>query len=41
MIIKAIKFRKDGCYGQPFAFGGEDNKNEEKLAAIKEFANNL
>ena len=24
MIIKAITFRKDGFYGQPFAFGGED-----------------
>ena len=24
MIIKAVKFRKDGFYTQPFAFGGED-----------------
>ena len=24
MTIKAITFRKDGFYGQPFAFGGED-----------------
>ena len=24
MIIKAVKFRKDGFYSQPFAFGGED-----------------
>ncbi len=24
MIIQAVKFRKDGFYGQPFAFGGED-----------------
>ena len=24
MEIKAVKFRKDGFYGQPFAFGGED-----------------
>lgn len=24
MIIKAIKFRKDGFYTQPFAFGGEE-----------------
>ena len=23
MIIKAVKFRKDGFYTQPFAFGGE------------------
>lgn len=23
MTIKAIKFRKDGFYTQPFAFGGE------------------
>ena len=24
MEIKAVKFRKDGFYSQPFAFGGED-----------------
>ena len=24
MIIEAVKFRKDGFYGQPFAFGGEE-----------------
>ena len=24
MIIKAVKFRKDGFYSQPFAFGGKD-----------------
>ena len=24
MKIKAVKFRKDGFYGQPFAFGGEE-----------------
>ena len=24
MVIKAIRFRKDGFYSQPFAFGGED-----------------
>jgi len=24
MVIKAVKFRKDGFYGQPFAFGGEE-----------------
>lgn len=24
MLIKAIKFRKDGFYSQPFAFGGEE-----------------
>lgn len=24
MIIKAVKFRKDGFYTQPFAFGGEE-----------------
>ena len=24
MEIKAVKFRRDGFYGQPFAFGGED-----------------
>ncbi len=24
MTIKAVKFRKDGFYSQPFAFGGEE-----------------
>ena len=24
MVIKAVKFRKDGFYSQPFAFGGEE-----------------
>ena len=24
MEIKAVKFRKNGFYSQPFAFGGED-----------------
>ena len=24
MDIKAVKFRKDGFYSQPFAFGGEE-----------------
>ena len=24
MEIKAVKFRKDGFYTQPFAFGGEE-----------------
>ena len=28
MIIKAIKFRKDGFYSQPFAFGGEDGMDK-------------
>ena len=28
MEIKAIKFRKDGFYGQPFAFGGEEGTNK-------------
>ena len=27
MIIKAVKFRKDGYYSQPFAFGGEEGKD--------------
>lgn len=25
MIIKAVNFRKDGFYTQPFAFGGEES----------------
>ncbi len=25
MDIKAVKFRKDGFYTQPFAFGGEES----------------
>ncbi|MBQ7573493.1 MAG: MBL fold metallo-hydrolase [Clostridia bacterium] len=28
MIIKAVKFRKDGFYGQPFAFGGEEGMDK-------------
>ena len=28
MIIKAVKFRKNGFYGQPFAFGGEDGPDK-------------
>ncbi|MBP5193821.1 MAG: MBL fold metallo-hydrolase, partial [Clostridia bacterium] len=28
MIIKAVKFRKDGFYSQPFAFGGEDGPDK-------------
>ncbi len=24
MEIKAVKFRKDGFYSQPFSFGGEE-----------------
>ena len=24
MTIKAVKFRRDGCYGQPMVFGGEE-----------------
>ena len=28
MIIKAVKFRKDGFYTQPFAFGGEDGPDK-------------
>ncbi|MBR1532503.1 MAG: MBL fold metallo-hydrolase [Eubacterium sp.] len=28
MVIKAVKFRKDGYYSQPFAFGGEDGADK-------------
>jgi len=28
MVIKAVKFRKDGFYGQPFAFGGEEGPDK-------------
>ncbi len=28
MIIKAVKFRKDGFYTQPFAFGGEEGPDK-------------
>ncbi len=28
MEIKAVKFRKDGFYGQPFAFGGEEGPDK-------------
>ena len=32
MIIKAVKFRKDGYYSQPFAFGGEEGPEAFDLA---------
>ena len=28
MEIKAVKFRKDGFYSQPFAFGGEEGPDK-------------
>ncbi len=28
MVIKAVKFRKDGFYSQPFAFGGEEGPDK-------------
>ena len=28
MQIKAIKFRKDGFYTQPFSFGGEEGQDK-------------
>ena len=28
MELKAVKFRKDGFYGQPFAFGGEEGMDK-------------
>lgn len=28
MVIKAVKFRKDGFYSQPFAFGGEEGMDK-------------
>ena len=28
MKIKAVKFRKNGFYGQPFAFGGEEGMDK-------------
>ena len=28
MIIKAVKFRRNGFYGQPFSFGGEDGPDK-------------
>ena len=28
MIIKAVKFRKDGFYSRLFAFGGEDGMDQ-------------
>ena len=31
MQIKAVKFRKDGFYSQPFAFGGEEGKDQFNL----------
>ena len=31
MVIKAVKFRKDGFYSQPFAFGGEEGPEKFDL----------
>lgn len=31
MEIKAVKFRKDGFYSQPFAFGGEESRMRTAL----------
>ena len=31
MIIKAVKFRKDGFYSQPFVFGGEEGQISSTL----------
>ncbi len=31
MVIKAVKFRKDGFYSQPFAFGGEEGMEKYDL----------
>lgn len=28
MVIKAVKFRKDGFYSQPFAIGGEEGPDK-------------
>ena len=28
MEIKAVRFRKDGFYSQPFVFGGEDGADK-------------
>ncbi len=42
MIIKAVKFRKDGFYSQPFAFGGEEgmekfNKNVRYRGSLQNY----
>ena len=42
MIIKAVKFRKNGFYGQPFAFGGEEgpdkfNKNIRYRGSLQNY----
>ena len=34
MQIKAVKFRRDGFYTQPFVFGGEEGK--EKFVPVEE-----
>ena len=31
MKIQAVKFRKDGFYSQPFAFGGEEGMEKFDL----------
>lgn len=45
MEIKTVKFRENGFYSRPFAFGGEGGKNKfnkghpdaEDLKAVRDF----
>ena len=41
MIIKAVKFRKDGFYTQPFVFGGEEGADKLTLADMNEESANM
>ena len=41
MIIKAVKFRKDGFYSQPFAFGGEETLEKKLFWSIPDFPREL
>ena len=34
MDIKAVKFRKDGFYSQPFVFGGEEGQEKFDNVAV-------
>lgn len=36
MEIKAVKFRKNGFYSQPFAFGGEEGTDDWKCPRCKQ-----
>lgn len=41
MMIKAVKFRRDGFYSQPFVFGGEEHTGDGSLCSYDYITNFL